>query len=194
MANNKKKKNNVKKSANKAPIKKTVVKNEKKEVKKEEVVDNSKLIKELIIIVIVIASVFGVIYLLTLGATKLGWFDQHYTKPSVEDAVISYENIEVGTMFNRSEEDYYVVLADGESDIMYLNTLITNYKKKEDALTLYFVDLSDGLNKSVVSEQSITTSSKVTELKINDMTLIHVKNGKNIESFVGVDNIANILK
>lgn len=192
MANNKKKKNNVKKSA-KAPVKKNV-KNYKNETKKEEVVDNSKLVKELIIIVIIIAAVFGIVYLLTVGATKLGWFDPHYIKPDAPEAIISYENIEVGTMFDRIEEEYYVILSDGEKDSYYLSSLTSNYEEKDDALKIYTVDLSDGLNSSVVSNESNTTSSKVTELKINDTTLIHVRNGQNVESFVGIDNIANVLK
>ena len=193
MANNKKKKNNVKNNAGKKPVKKTIVKDQKKDIKKEET-NQKDSIKELCIIVIVIAAVFGIVYLLTVGATKLGWFDPHYTKPSVEDATISFENIEVGTMFDRIEEEYFVILSDGEKDNYYLTSLISNYKEKDDALKIYTVDLSDGLNSSVVSNESNTISSKVAELKINDTTLIHVRNGQNIESFVGVDNIAKVLK
>lgn len=181
------KKKNVKKNN---PIKKETT---KKEVKKEEV-KKDETIKDFIIIVLVLTIAFLVIWALTLGAKRLGWFNQHYSKPEVEDAIISYDNIELGTIFNRSESEYYVALFDGEKDEMYLNTLITNYKEKENALKVYIVDLSEGLNSSALSEENNTNTSKVNELKINDTTLIHVRNGQNIEAIVGIDNIANALK
>lgn len=65
---------------------------------KEKTNDLSEL-KGLGKIILILASAFIIMYLLTLGATKLGWFDTSYTKPNVEEAVISYEKIMAGSVF-----------------------------------------------------------------------------------------------
>ena len=83
---------------------------EKKKTKNESVEMND--IKKLSIIVGVIVVAFGIVYGLTVGATKLGLFEPHYTKPEAADAVISYEKINAGTILNRSDSEYYVVIAD----------------------------------------------------------------------------------
>ena len=57
-------------------------------------------IKKLSIIVGVIVVAFGLVYGLTVGATKLGLFEPHYTKPEAADAVISYEKINSGNENN----------------------------------------------------------------------------------------------
>ena len=189
MANNKKKtkgrKNNVvNKNVNKVEVAKTKEENEE-----------SFSIKEFVIVVVSVTLIFGLIYLLTVGAGKLGWFDEHYTKPAIEEAEISYDDILVGTILNRSEYEYYVALGDMENgNTTYLAGLVSAYKNKENALKIYIVNLSDGLNKSVVSDESNTMVSNVNDLKINDQTLLHIKNKKVVESFVGIDNIENVLK
>lgn len=202
MANKKAtKKKTTNKNTKKRVVKKTSVtprkkvsakKQEKPEVTKEEV--TSKVVKDFVVLVIVIMGVFGLVYLLTVGAGKIGWFDQRYTAPSIEEANISYDIIEAGTMFNRSEENYYVVIGDFSTNNMYIDSLIGAYKEKEGAKKVYKVDLSNGINAFLKGEEAKTTSSNVNKLSINDFTLIEVKNGVNAYSVVGTDEIANILK
>ena len=174
--------------------------NNKKEVKskvltEEEIKEhNKKTIKELVIITIVIAIVFGVIYLLTIGAEKLGWFDIHYTKPITEEATISYENIQVGTILNREGLNYYVVLADMSKDSMHIQTLINNYKNKENAKLLYVVDLSEGLNKSVVSDTNNLLVQDIKDLKVKDTSLVEIRSNKIVNVFIGLEKIEDILK
>ena len=107
MANKKttNKKNNSKKTAAKkrvvkkttvAPKKKAAVKKVETKVDPKEV--TRKFIKDFIVLVIVLISVFGMVYLLTVGARKLGWFDERYTAPSVDEASISYEYIEASSV------------------------------------------------------------------------------------------------
>lgn len=194
MANKKKKtngkKNNVKQNTIKKVNKPVEVKNEETDKEKD-----IKQIKEFIVVALIIAVVFIVVYLLTLGANKIGWFDPHYTKPAVSAAEISYEDILAGTILTRSDYEYYVAIADFEEDFtMYLESLIDDYRKKEGALTLYTVDLSEGLNSYLISKESSTLVNNVKDLKINDQTLLHIKNGKVTESFVGIDNIETVLK
>ncbi len=171
-----------------------VVKATKEEKRIKEGVNTAKQIKELVIIVLVVSGIFLLIYLLTIGANKLGWFDEHYSKPAIQDATISYETIEAGTILNRSENEYYVAIYNFKENSMYIEALISSFKSNEDNTKIYKVDLSDGLNRSIVSDTTVTNVDKVSDLKISDSTLLLVRNGKIIESYIGMQEIENVLK
>ena len=170
------------------------VKTVKSEKRKSEEVSASKQIKELLIIILIVAIVFGLIYFLTVGANKLGWFDNHYNKPAVQEATISYETIQVGTILNRSESSYYVALYDSKNNSMYIETLIDSYKSKEGATKIYSVDLSEGLNRSIISDVAVTDVNNVSDLRINDTTLLYIRNGKIVQSYIGINEIETVLK
>ncbi len=190
-----KKKTNKKitnKSAKVAPKKTTKKVETKKEIVKEE--NTSKVFKDFTLLVIILLGVFLVIYGLTLGAHKLGWFDNRYTKPELEEAKIDYENINAGTMFKREEKEYFVLIGDFSENSLYINQIVSNYKAKEKALKVYKVDLSNGMNSYLKGEKSITNYSYPQELQINDYTLIKVVNNNNAASYVGVDKISEVLK
>jgi len=148
-------------------------------------------IKEGIILIVVLLVLVVLMYFLTIGAQKLGWFNEGYIKPEVTSPVISYNNILVGSMFNRSETEYYVLVADINSDeSIYLSSLVNLYNKKEgDKLHLYVVDLEDGLNKSVIDNTSNPSAQNVSSLKVNGPTLFRIRNGANVRCLEGVENI-----
>ena len=103
--------------------------------KKNKNVTSEMDIKGLIIIVCVLVVIAVVAYLLTVGAQKLGWFDEGYYKPEVPEAVISYDNINAGTIFNRKDKEYYVLIADfSDKESVYVNSLGSLYKEKEDSI------------------------------------------------------------
>ena len=151
-------------------------------------------VKEFTVVISVITGAFLLVYGLTVGANKLGWFDPHYIKPDIETPVISYENIEAGTILNREENDYYVVLADMSNNSKYITEVINEYNKKENKIKLYKVDLSEGLNRSIVSDTSNLIVSNLADLKVSDTSLLRVTNHKIVNAYSGVDNIENILK
>lgn len=148
-------------------------------------------IKGAVIVVLSILAVVGALYGLTVGAQKLGWFDEGYVKPEVKSATISYENILAGMTFNRAEDEYYVVFDDFDSDdSIYLSSLGSLYnQKKEGKLPVYVVNLANGMNKNIISEEANPYVQDVSELRIDDATLIKVKSGKNVKYIKGVDNI-----
>ena len=74
---------------------------------KKEVTSEVQLKSFLINLISVLLFVW-VVYLAILGLGKLGLFDAGYTKPTKDATEISYENILLGTVFNRTEKDYYV--------------------------------------------------------------------------------------
>lgn len=147
-------------------------------------------IKGAVILVLVLIGVVLVMYGLTVGAQKLGWFDVRYVKPELQTATISYENILAGTIFNRQSGEYYVMIADFSSDDnIYLSSLGSLYKNKEDKLNLYSVDLGNEMNKSIIGETSNPSAQSVESLSINEPTLILVKDGRNSKYIPGFDNI-----
>ena len=195
MANKKKKTNNkkvAKKTTKKQPVRKQTIK--KQEPKQKVVEEPSKVFKDFIILVVVLLGVFAVVYGLTVGARKLGWFDTRYSKPDTEEAKIDYTNISAGTMFNREEEHYYVLIGDFTNLGMYLSQVVSNYKQKEDALKIYKVNTAEGMNSYLIGEESAVTSSYPDRLSINDYTLLEVQGGANISAYVGEEKIAEKLK
>ena len=142
---------------------------------------------------IVLASVLvfiGIVYLGVLGLEKLGVFEAGYTKPSKEATEISTEYIMIGTVFNRPEKDYIVIFDDYSKNINpYVNSLAENYK-----LRAYKVDMSKSENSKYKSDKENTNVKKDSDLKINDVTMIRITNGKVSKYIVGADKIEEYLK
>lgn len=142
---------------------------------------------------IVLASVLvfiGFIYLGVLGLEKLGVFEAGYTKPSKEATEISTEYIMIGTVFNRPEKDYIVIFDDYSKNINpYVNSIAENYK-----LRAYKVDMSKSENSKYKSDKENTNVKKDSDLKINDVTMIRITNGKVSKYIVGADKIEEYLK
>lgn len=147
-------------------------------------------IKGFTIVICAIALVVIIAYALTLLAKNVGLFDEHYIKPEVGSATINYETIAAGTIFNRLESDYYVMIADFESDdSAYLSSLGSLYGQKTDKIPMYVINLKDEMNKSIISDSSNPSAQTVTELKVNGHTLIRMSNGRNIKYIEGDENI-----
>ncbi len=135
----------------------------------------------------------GVMYLLVLGMKKLGVFEKGYTAPSKEAATISYEYIPVSTVFNRSDKEYFVLFDNYESSITsdsYINQLISNDKSH----VYYKVDMSLKENAKVKGETANKNASNVSELSINDITLIKITNGKITMYLTGSESIEDYLE
>ncbi len=126
----------------------------------------------------------GVLYLGILGMKSLGLFEKGYTKPTSE-ATISYEYILLGTVFDRNEKEYYVIFDDYEKN---LHTNISELVSKKK-LPVYKVDMSKGENASCKADKSNPNAKDASELKINDVTVIKIKNKKIAEYITGVENI-----
>lgn len=56
------------------------------------------------------------------------------------------------------------------------------------------VDLSDELNKSIISDTNNTKAKKASELKVKDLTLLKITNGKIEKYITGIENIETELK
>lgn len=177
-----KKKNNV-------TVKKEQIKKEEKENKKNLFKKIDPEILKLIKTVLGVAAAVLLVYLLTILMRAMGVFDKGYTKLETPESQISYTEILVSSVFNRSEEEYYVVFSDfSDNEDIYLDTVLNVYESKSK-LKVYRVDMSNMINDDYKSEKGNTKASKVEDLKINGSTLIKVKNGKNVLYIEGTNNI-----
>lgn len=99
-----------------------------------------------------------------------------------------YSNILAGQTFNKSDSLYYVVFYynDDESDITEAIKNVTS--------PIYHVNLSLESNKGIISTVSTPDSNSASELKIKDITVIKISDGKNVEFIEGKEEVVAYLK
>ena len=146
-------------------------------------------VKKIIIIILVFAAIFGVFYLLTIGI-----LNKKDKKTSINNASIQYTEILAGESFTQNKSEYLVFFYDSsKEDVDTNHTLISNYRDKKDALTMYTVDMHEGLNKNYRSDsEDNNEATSASELKISKTTIIHIKKGKIVE-YIN-ENIEEYLK
>lgn len=142
--------------------------------------DDENVIKKLIIIIAVIVVVAAVVYATT---ELLGKKETETNEPGVIAGEINYDKVSVGTILNRADAHYYVMVYNGEeADAMLYSTILTKYAAKEDSLKIYYCDLNNKLNSSYYNVNndnvSNTNPKKTEEFDFGDITLLEIKNGK----------------
>ncbi len=152
-------------------------------------------IKSFLIIIVIIIIVLALIYFLTVLAKDKGFFDSKYTKPELNPANISYSNITYGTVFDREESSYYVLVVDTQSDDqIYLSSLISSYEEKEDSLSVYIVDLNEGFNKKIKGEKDNEDAQNSNELSVSNYALIKITDKENVKYLTNIEDIEEELK
>ena len=152
--------------------------------------EESKEVKRFIIILLSIIVLVLAVY----GITRLVNKDTDNTDDrTITAGSIDYDKVSVGTLFNRADSEYYVIVYDGEApNAIYYSALMNKYMDKEKSNKVYFCDLSNELNKKYYvgedkdSNPNATTSS---ELAFKNLTLIKIKNGKIVKYLETLDTI-----
>lgn len=151
-------------------------------------------VKSFLISVIVILGALGIIYLFTILAKNNGLFDEGYNKPELTTPSISYENITGGTVFDRDEDEYYVLLVNTKShEYINLSSIVSSYEDNDEHLPVYIVDLNNSFNKYIVSEEDNESAQVSDELKVKEYALIKIDNNKNVKYLNNVEDIENEL-
>ena len=149
-------------------------KNVKKTNKKEEIINSNSEFYDKIwnvaMIVLVTILIFSLFYLLTVYITNKNSDDSDKSKDKDNtEETISYTDIIVGRSFNIDNGEYLVIYydkSDEENASNYTN-LISEYKGQENHLNIYFVDMSNGINKKYANASEIAISGP-TLIKFND--------------------------
>lgn len=145
-------------------------------------------IKRVIIISLVILIVLVGIYFLT--EVILNKEDDDSDK--VTENAIQYEEILAGESFNQSEDKYYVIYYDSTDDYSSISSLISSYQMNDNEVKLYSVDLSNGMNKSYVTDGNVVTTN-ASSLRVKANTLLEFTNNKVTDVITANSEIINIL-
>jgi hypothetical protein len=141
--------------------------------------------KSAIITIVVVLLVIGLFYLFAVYITS---------KPQkiyVPEESISYEQITAGSTFNMSDSEYIVLFYSRENNTE-ITDKISNYKTRNN-IGVYYVDLDDAINNTVISNTSNKEATKASELKVTNPTIIRIKNGKITDYVEGQNNVVNYI-
>lgn len=156
--------------------------------------EDENIIRKFIIIIVIIVILVGLIYWVTELTHK-----KEETKDTVTTGEIDYTVVSIGTMFNRPEKEYYVLIYDleDENSILYsavINKYLNDTSKKEK---LYYCDLGNTLNKKYYDVnndgKSNTSAKNINELDLGKLTLIKIKNGEIIKYLEDFETIKSEL-
>ena len=172
-----------------------IIKKEKKvkKTKKGDVLGDSLLKQNAEIfnffkILIAVILFVGLFYLIvSLARGEIG----NKNKKNKEEVTTSIQNEEIlaSSIFNKKDKEYYVLLFDGDAkNTPVYATMYSDYQQSGSDKPMYYVNLSNKFNKDIVSEKTNSKAQKYDELKVSSPTLIHIKNGKNVDYYEG-DNV-----
>lgn len=146
--------------------------------------------------------VFVIVLLLVVGVYFFTVFVNKDNEPKTDDTNTTEEvqidktKAIVGTMLNKSDKEYYVILYKSDDDkASDYQGLVTKYKNTKNALSVYTVDLADGFNSKYYDKDNTNyTSSNLEDLRFGDITVLQIKNNKIAKSFNTVDKIKKEFK
>lgn len=151
--------------------------------------------KKIVIITLVVLAFLAAFYFITVAILNK---DDSSTKADTNkdtEVEIQYKEILVGTSFSMKDSSYLVVYYDTTDDdnASKISSVISTYRTNNSDGHIYYVDMSNALNKSFVSEEGNSSASSAEELKINGPTLINFADGKIVEYVEGTDKIVDYL-
>lgn len=134
--------------------------------------------------------IIGLLYVFTVYVVNK---EESYKRTNTEGE-ISYTNIILGTLLNKPDEEYYVLVVDttNKSHEVFTNT-INQYKNNLKHLPIYIADLSNELNKNFIADESSYKIDSVEDLKVKGPTLIKVKNKKIVKFIENIDSVIDEL-
>ena len=145
-------------------------------------------IRNLIIIFIVVVLICVGVYFLTDNMIKR----ESNSNNSSQEVEIDYDIATVGTMFNRVEEEYYVLMYSSENDSK-LDTVLNKYRSSDDYIKTYFIDLDRKVNSTVLGDKLVKEPKNSKEVKVTGATLYKIKNGTVVKCYSGIEEITNVL-
>ncbi len=169
--------------------------NRKKEKNKiEEVGSFDADLSKVIYIIVGVLVVFGLFYLITLFVLDR----DTSSKVETPEAEISLDTTIVGRSLSMPEKKYYVLFYDNDNEEVSeeYSSIITDYTYSTDdsRVKLYTVDMSDGLNKNFVKEESNSNPEKASDIAIKGTTLMVIEEGKVVDYIEDQTRIKDLLK
>lgn len=168
-------------------------KNEKaKKIESElirDVNEDTDQVKKFIIILVCVSLIAGLLYFVS---SKFVIKDGVQGEEAVPEETIAYGNIDVGNIFNRPYDEYYVLAYDPDSlQAPLYASYLTTFDKKDSKI--YFLDLSSDINKKYVGDGN-ASATNANEISLKEPTLIKIKNGQIENYFETIEDIEKELK
>ncbi len=150
----------------------------KKNMVKFQTEEQREMVHFFVVLFVVVGVVVAVYFI-----SRIFVMDERLFEIDYQTGVINSERAIVGTILNRPEKKYYVMVYDeSKPKAIYYSSLSSKYTTEvENALPIYHVDLSNSLNQSYyIGEDGVSNpkATKVSDLKFKDFTLILIENGK----------------
>lgn len=165
-----------------------------KKVPKTTMIKNDSEITKLIKIVLIVTAIMVVFYGITLLVTKNKSADSLDEKKASEKAVIQYDDIMIGTMLNKDQDRYYVLIKeDGDNRVVEYETLMKFVASKTDAPKIYTANLTDSFNKKYLAKEA-NESNDMEEFRVSGTTLVEINDGEIANMYSGHESIAEELK
>ena len=137
-------------------------------------------IRSFIKILIGLVLIFLVLYFLS---NKFVGNDNNIKRTN-QSGKVQYDSISIGTLLNRADNEYYVLVFDSEDlNNSYIVNKASSYKSNHDSKPLYSADLSLEFNKKFVSDESFYRKDTLDGIKFKGTTLVFVKD-KHIIKFI----------
>ncbi len=172
--------------------------NKKNKIKFEGSAFGSPEVKKVVITTSVVLIVFACFYFLTVAILNKDTDASSTDTDSSSDTSeveIQHEEILLGSSFSIKDSQYLVVYYDtNDDDLSSLTSAISTYRSGSKELSLYTVNMGDGLNKGFISDASNKEATKASELSISGPSLIKFSNNK-IDTYIeGMDEIIDYLE
>ena len=142
-----------------------------------------------ILLVIVVGVCIGIFYLTEYMIKK-----ETVTKKNETEVIIDYDIATIGTMFNRVESEYYVLLYSKKDNGGDLDSVLSTYRSSDNYIKTYYIDLDKKINSIAISDETNNKPTNSNEVKVSGPTLYKIANGKVVNCYNGVDDIIEVLK
>ena len=146
----------------------------------------SEVKKTIIIIVIALFLLVGMYFLTKVILNK------DVEEDKIMENTIQYDEILAGESFNQDEDEYYVIYYDSSNEYSTISSLISSYQLNNSDTRLYSVDISNGMNKKYVTDETIITDN-ASGGKVKDNTGRKFRNGEVSEVITDINEITNYL-
>ena len=166
-----------------------MVKNKK--VKETKIVNEDVTqVRNLIILLVIVVVVCTGMYFLTDAMIK----KENTKEEETKEVEFNYDIASVGTMFNRPESEYYVLIYSSENDGSDYDSILNTYRSSDNYIKTYFIDLDKKINSHILTDKLNKKPKNSKEVSVKGATLYKIKDGKVTKCYSTLETITDALK
>lgn len=147
-------------------------------------------IRNLIITLIIVVAVCTGLYFLTDAMIN----KENNKEEETQEVEFDYNIASVGTMFNRPESEYFVLIYSTENDGSNYDSILNSYRSSDNYVKTYFVDLDKKINSHILTDKLNKKPTNSKEVSVKGATLYKIKDGKVTNCYSTLETITDALK